>query len=228
MPGSFGRLGLASFEEKVMKVLLGTSLALVLLTAVPSFAGPADTVGSEGGEGMYSEGATPAPQAGGQNAQGERPSRADRRARREQRRAEREARGANGSERLSREERRAQRAERRAQHADRGDRGDRAERRANRGDRGDRANRGNKRQFAMGDRVPRKMLAGRRVVTDYARYGVQAPHGGDQWVRGRKQLLLVSADGVVKNVIVRQKRRHRDRGETLMPGQSDQTDQTVH
>jgi Ni/Co efflux regulator RcnB len=201
-----------------MKVLLGTSLALVLLAAAPSFAGPADTVGNQGGEGMYDEGAAPAPQASGQNAQGERPSRAERRAMREQRRAERGQRGANG-DRPSREERRAQRAERRAQHADRGDRGDRADRRANRG---------NKRQFAMGDRVPRKMLAGRRVVTDYARYGVQAPHGGDQWVRGRKQLLLVSADGVVKNVIVRQKRRHRDRGEAPMPDQSDQSDQTVH
>jgi hypothetical protein len=72
------------------------------------------------------------------------------------------------------------------------------------------------------------MLAGRRVVTDYARYGVQAPRGGDQWVRGRRQLLLVSADGIVKDVIVRQKRRHRDRGEAPAPDQSDQSDETVH
>jgi transcription termination factor Rho len=113
-----------------------------------------------------------------------------------------------------------------AQPGDRAERGDRAQRRAERearraaraerGDRGDRGNRAGRserrRQFAMGDRVPRKFLAGRRVVTDYGRYGVQAPTGGDQWVRGRKQLLLVSADGVVKTVVERHKRRHRDRG----------------
>jgi transcription termination factor Rho len=110
-------------------------------------------------------------------------------------------------DRADRGDRVQRRAEREARRAARGDRADR-------GDRGDRANRGERRrQFAMGDRVPRKFLAGRRVVTDYARYGVQRPSGGDQWVRGRKQLLLVSADGVVKSVVERHKRRHRDRAD---------------
>lgn len=174
-----------------MKVLMGTSLALLLAAATPVLAAPGDQIGSQGAREYAqdtSAGTSTGPQA--TPSEGERADRGDR-----------------ASRRADREARRAERAERRAQRGDRGDRAERRAQRGERGDRGGRAGRQSKRQFAQGDRVPRKFLAGRRLVTDYARYGVQRPSGGDQWVRGRHQLLLVSADGVVKTVVARQKRR---------------------
>lgn len=69
--------------------------------------------------------------------------------------------------------------------------------------------------LARGDRVPRKWLSGHHVVTNYARFQVQPPAHGEQWVKGHGQLLLVSADGVVKTAIPRpHHHRHARRGDT--------------
>jgi Ni/Co efflux regulator RcnB len=164
-------------------------------------------------------------------------SRADRKARRAERRARRMAReggdaaaesatgesatgesatgeSATGDQAQSRADRKARRAERRARRAAR-EGGQAGEQRAE--------HRRQKRMFVAGDRVPRKFLAGRRVIKDYARFQLTAPSGGDQWVRGRKrQILLVNSDGVVKTVIERRRRhqRHRARVQEPMPDPS--------
>ena len=75
-----------------------------------------------------------------------------------------------------------------------------------RGDRGDRQARHGRhqhRQYAEGEHVKPKLLRGRHVVTDYSRFGVNAPRNGDVWIKAHKQLMLVSADGVVKSIVAR-------------------------
>lgn len=172
-----------------MKVLMGSCLALLLAGSAPALAG--DNGAPQGYEDTGSTAQDAGSQAGAQMPAQSARHQDRHQARHDQRRAERRAARHNQQ----------QTAQGASQGQENGQRhharhGDHAGKQA--GQRG--------RSFAQGDQVPQRLLNGKRVVTNYQHFRVQAPQGGDRWVKSRSQLLLVSADGRVKMAMERHRR----------------------
>lgn len=81
------------------------------------------------------------------------------------------------------------------------------------------------RTFAQGDRVRSRFLE-RHKLTNYSRFRLEAPNGGDQWVKARGQFLLVNSDGVVKQAVARHRRhaagQHRGHRQRMQQEQQQQ------